>query len=287
MLPNKAVDLPGRWREVISDPLNLLIERVSAAGGVSDGHVYLHNGIRVPINREEAYYGTFSLLLIINRGVHEPLEEYIFQELLKTMPDAPTMLELGAYWAHYSLWLKARRPAATVIMVEPEPRNMAVGVQNFAFNGYQGEFINDFVGHGRFQVDGFLKSRNIDHLDILHADIQEYEMQMLEGGGSSLARHAVDYVFISTHTQQLHQQVVDTLSGHGYRIEVSSDFDSHTTSCDGLVFASSPKARQLFDCFRPLGRVAVAESTPDQQLRYLVDIRTAGASTKKPANPLD
>jgi hypothetical protein len=31
--------------------------------------------------------------------VHEPLEEYVFQEVLRTMPEAPMMLELGAYWA--------------------------------------------------------------------------------------------------------------------------------------------------------------------------------------------
>jgi len=91
MLPPKAVadDTLGRFREVISDPLNLLIERVPLAGIVHDNEVYLHNGNRVPVSGSGAYCGPFSQLLIVNRGVHEPLEEYIFQELLKHLPRAP------------------------------------------------------------------------------------------------------------------------------------------------------------------------------------------------------
>jgi hypothetical protein len=101
VLPMKAQadDLLGRFREVISDPLNLLIERVPMAGLVEQGEVYLHNGNRVPLSGEGAYYGAFSQLLIVNRGVHEPLEEFVFQQLLKSLGEAPVMLELGAYWA--------------------------------------------------------------------------------------------------------------------------------------------------------------------------------------------
>jgi hypothetical protein len=114
MLPPKAdgSDLIGRFREVISDPLNVLIERVPLAGIVHENEVYLLNGNRVPVSGNGAYYGPFSQLLVLNRGVHEPLEEFVFQELLKHLPPAPQMIELGAYWAHYSMWLKKVRPQA-------------------------------------------------------------------------------------------------------------------------------------------------------------------------------
>src|SRR5579862_10039493 len=84
-LPPKAetADFIGRFREVISDPLNLLIERVPMAGVVEGDEVCLHNGIRVPVAGSGAYYGGFSDLLVLNRGVHEPLEEYVFQEVLR------------------------------------------------------------------------------------------------------------------------------------------------------------------------------------------------------------
>ena len=79
-------DILGRFREVISDPLNLLIHRVPLAGLVEKNEVYLHNGNIVPLDGAGAYYGQFIQLLVLNRGVHEPLEEYAFQELLKNLP---------------------------------------------------------------------------------------------------------------------------------------------------------------------------------------------------------
>ena len=165
-LPAKASDgdFVGRFREVISDPLNLLIDRVPLAGVMNGNEVHLHNGIRVPVTGAGAYYGGFSQLLVVNRGVHEPLEEYVFQELLRNMPDAPQMIELGAYWGHYSMWLKKERPAAKVIMVEPDPANLAVGQANFRRNGLDGEFILAAVGKGQWQLDPFMQSRRMDRL---------------------------------------------------------------------------------------------------------------------------
>jgi hypothetical protein len=43
---------------------------------------------------------------VLNRGVHEPLEEYVFQELLKNLPKTPLMIELGAYCGHYSMLVR-------------------------------------------------------------------------------------------------------------------------------------------------------------------------------------
>jgi hypothetical protein len=62
MLPAKASerDLLGRFREIISDPVNLLVERIPAAGFVQDNDVFLHNGNRVPLVGDAAYYGAFS-----------------------------------------------------------------------------------------------------------------------------------------------------------------------------------------------------------------------------------
>jgi hypothetical protein len=61
-------------------------------------------------------------------------------------------------------------------------------------------------------------------------------------------------MFISTHSQQIYERVVAEMSKVGYRIEVSSDFDSDTTSFDGFIFASSPGVAQLFKDFKPVGR---------------------------------
>lgn len=279
MLPPKAHpnDLLGRFREVISDPLNLLIERVPLAGTVRDNEVYLLNGNRVPISGSDAYYGDFSHLLIVNRGVHEPLEEFVFQELLKHLPEAPRMIELGAYWAHYSMWLKKVRPKAQNIMVEQDPNCLATGRNNFARNGFTGEFIQAAVAPGAWQVDEFLRSRELHHIDILHADIQGLELEMMDGARDALRNARINYLFIATHSQPTHHQIVGQLKEFGYRIEVASDFDYETTAYDGLVFASSPRADPLFTGFNALGRAALATSRPEDVLQTLERIRRSAA----------
>ncbi len=265
-------DFLGRFREIVSDPLNLLIERDPRAGVVEDGFVWVHNGNRVAVEGQDAYYGRFSDVLIVNRGVHEPLEEYVFQEVLRGMPDEPTMLELGAYWGHYSMWMKRSHPRARVFLVEPDATNLEVGRANFARHGYDGVFIQAFVGRQHFRVDHFLGERGFPRLDILHADIQGFEVEMLEGCVESLHRGLIGYAFVSTHSQSLHDQVVAELSAGGMRIEVSSGFDFETTSFDGFVFASRAAEAPVFSAFSPIGRREILRSSPARLVSYLTSI---------------
>ena len=262
-------DFLGRFREIVSDPLNLLIERHARAGIVEDGLVWLHNGNRVAVEGEYSYYDRFSDVLIINRGVHEPLEEYVFQELLRLMPDEAMMLELGAYWGHYSMWMKSRRPRSRVFLVEPEMRNLEAGKANFARHHYEGTFIQGLVGRGHFEVDRFLREQGYPRLNLLHSDIQGYELEMLEGCADSFRRGLIDYAFVSTHSQSLHDQVAAHLTAAGMRVEVSSGFDFETTSFDGLVFASSAELAPVFPGFNPIGRGDIMRSKPDALISYL------------------
>ena len=259
-----ADDFLQRFREIVSDPLNVLIERHPRAGHVEDGMVVLHNGLRVPV---AGYFGGFSDILVINRGVHEPLEEFVFQQLLRRLPNAPLSLELGAYWSHYSMWLKQKRPAARVFMVEPQRPYLDEGKRNFDRNGMTGEFIEAFVAPGQFEVDKFMEDHALARLDVLHTDIDLHELAMIEGAQQSLASHRVDYLLVSTHSQPLHAQVMERLRRKDYRIEVQSDFDHETTAFDGFVFASSPRVPRLFRHFRPLGRGAIATANPTRLLK--------------------
>jgi hypothetical protein len=274
-------DFLGRFREIVSDPLNLLIDRDPRAGVVEDGLVWLHNGNRVPVEGEGAYYGRLSEILIINRGVHEPLEEYVFQELMRILPDNPMMLELGAYWSHYSMWMKRLRPHSKVFMIEPSEENIKAGRANFARNGFDGEFIRSMVGRQSFKVDRFLSKHGYPRLDLLHSDIQGYETEMLEGCAESFRRELVDYAFISTHSEALHGEVVESLSRAGMRVEVSSGFDAETTSYDGFVFASRAAKAPVFSGFAPMGRRDIVRATPEKVVSYLANIVRSGPSVAR------
>jgi hypothetical protein len=274
-------DLLGRFREVVSDPLNLLVERVPMAGVVENGHVYLHNGNRVPLSGKGAYYDAFSQILVLNRGVHEPLEEYVFQQLLKRLPEAPVMTELGAYWGHYSMWLKKARRRARVILVEPNKENLEAGMANFKANGFGGEFLQAFVGKGYFEVDHFMERAPLERLDILHADIQGYETDMIDGAREALGKRRIDYVFVSTHSQEKHERVCAELAGAGYEVEISSDFDNETTSFDGFIFASSPNVEPLFDRKPHIpGRAEIVASRPERLLEAVAAIRSCSRAVE-------
>lgn len=268
-VPEKGSDAKDRFREILSDPLNLLIERDPMAGVVLGGLVKLHTGVVVPNSGRGSYYGRFSEILIFNRGVHEPLEEFAFQEVVKVIGSAPVMLELGAYWGHYSMWLKKSRPNSDVYLVEPDPANLEAGIANFSRNGLKGTFINATVGEDHFEVDQFIKEKGLDKLDILHADIQGAEVSMLKGCERTLGEGKITYCFISTHSQELHSQVLNKLRPAGFRIEASADFDKETTSCDGLVFAVHESAPVVLDDFQYLGREQISKSSPDAILKTL------------------
>jgi hypothetical protein len=173
------------------------------------------------------------------------------------------------------MWLKKTRPNAKVHLVEPGKKNIKSGKHNFKLNGFTGEFTRAFVGKDQFGVDDYFVERGIQKVDILHSDIQGYEVEMLEDCSKSLANKIIDYVFISTHSQQLHREVEKRLEDFDYRVEVSSDFDYGTTSYDGIVFASNRSVEPVFKDFTPMSRIQIEEAQPALMVDYLSNIMRA------------
>ena len=65
---------------VKADPDNQKIPRIPLAGKVFSDHQLLHNGLKITLG---SYYDYGNAhLLIENKGVHEPQEEYAFSEVL-------------------------------------------------------------------------------------------------------------------------------------------------------------------------------------------------------------
>lgn len=118
----------------------------------------------------------------------------------------------------------------------------------------------------------YCSERRIEKVDILHSDIQGYELEMLEDCSELLAKKGIDYFFISTHFQELHYGVLKKLEDFHYRVEISSDFDTETTSFDGIIFASSPFKKPIFKEFTPMNRVQIDEAQPALLIKYLSKI---------------
>jgi len=241
-----------QWRlrilDVMACPDNRQLSRVPHAGEVQDGFQIMFNGIRVGA---DGYYGRgMTELLRKNRGSHEPQEEKVFQEVLRHLPPGAQMIECGAYWGFYSMWFVRDVPQARVWLIEPEPSNLESGRKNFTANNLEGYFIHAFVERHSANgspphvcIDDFLASQHIKHLTILHADIQGMELEMLQGATQTLSQKLVDYIFISTHGDEVHAACVAFLRTHDYATPVSL-LPAESYSFDGLIVACFPSLRE-------------------------------------------
>ncbi len=245
----RSYHVPPVWQEriarVVASPDNAFIPRVEQAGRIAGGAQVMHNGIRIKVG---SYYGPeVAVQLQANRGVHEPQEERIFQMVLAEMPAGATMLELGSFWAFYSLWFKTKVKDARNIMLEAEAFNLESGRRNFALNGQTGEWLHAYAGGAVDQsagtptltVDHIMREKSVQRLDMLHSDIQGHELAMLDGASQALSSGRVRYVFISTHGNDIHRQCEAKLRGHGYTILASIDIDDSFAE-DGLIVARHP-----------------------------------------------
>src|ERR1700722_2848148 len=230
---------------VLSSPDNEYINHVNNAGAISGGKQIMHNGLKIHLG---SYYGPeYSKLLLLNRGVHEPQEERVFQEALKTIPANATMIEMGSFWSFYSMWFNQQIKGAKNFMIEPDHFNLGHGKRNFSLNKMKGIFVPAFVGKENkyengiktISVDGFVAEHKIPFVHMLHSDIQGFEYDMLEGASNCFKEKKIGYVFISTHSNDIHYKCLDFLKQRNFIIIASADLHA-TFSEDGLIAARSP-----------------------------------------------
>jgi hypothetical protein len=216
------------------------------AGKLVDELVIMHNGIKVhPLS----YYGLPNLkMLIENKGVHEPQEEVIFQEVLKNMPNGAVMIEMGSFWSFYSMWFHKEVKNASNYMIEPDVLNLRQGKRNFNINNFKGEFFNYFIGkksevgsNGEefICIDDFVLMNKIKFVDILHSDIQGAELDMLKGAEKLINEKKVGYIFISTHSNELHYECERFLKNYNFITVASANLDE-TYSYDGILVMKAP-----------------------------------------------
>ena len=234
-----------RLKEARECPDNAYIPRVNDAGTVDSGKLVMHNGLRIYLG---SYYGPeISQMLVDNKGVHEPQEERVFQEVLPTIPEGGVMIEMGAFWAFYSMWFQKSVTRATNYLIEPDSFNLGCGKRNFSLNGFNGHFTQAFIGKEPGKVDGnrvvsvdeIVAENNIEFVHMLHSDIQGFEYDMLQGASLTFEENKVGYVFISTHSPEVHQQCKDYLLERDFIILSDAGIED-SYSEDGLIAARAP-----------------------------------------------
>jgi hypothetical protein len=130
-------------------------------------------------------------------------------------------------------------------MVEFEIRNLYSGKRNFKINGLTGTFFQAFVGKTEnrkeklISPDAFCTNHHIQFVDILHSDIQGYEFEMLQGSKELLDANKIGYCFISTHSNELHQQCFDFLKQYNFTLVAQANLDE-SFSFDGILIMKAP-----------------------------------------------
>ncbi len=198
-----------------SDP----IPKVPGAGGVIevDGVTVqlMHDGTRV---RAGGYCGDWMADIIRGlRGHHEPQEELLFHAVLQHVRPGATILELGAWWAYYSLWFLRAVEGAHAVCVEPDDDHLRLTEENMRLNGRVATIIKGRVGerHGMdadaesgahvecFSAPALFERTGWKPVEILHMDVQGAELPFLRSMAGMDALRYVRFVFVSTHHESI------------------------------------------------------------------------------------
>lgn len=236
-LTNKANEYDNRIVDVMSSPYNKFITHHPAAGQIIQDYIIMHNGIKIKL---DSYFPKLIMpMLIANKGVHEPEEEAYFSRVLKRIKRKnPVMVELGAYWGFYSLWFMKEQEGGTVHLIEPDLDRLDAGKINFILNDVEGYWTHAFMGTDGLKLDDYADTHKLDHIDILHSDIQGHEFDMLLDAKRLFESRKVSFAFISTHSNEIHRACCRYFENCDYKILFDIDMN-HSSSYDGLIVASS------------------------------------------------
>lgn len=248
------------WNQRIDDVKasadNAAIPRIAEAGEIKEDYQIMHNGLKII---KDSYYGRgITQMLLQNKGVHEPQEEKVFQEVLKIMPKNAVMIELGSYWAFYSMWFLHSCKEGEAYLFEPDQQHLAYGRKNFKINHLQGNFTQAFIGKKyqateppTYSIDHIFLEKELKFIDILHCDIQGHELAMLEGAQQVLSTKNIGYLFISTHSEQLHHDCLNLLAKHQYELVCECNL-KQTYAVDGLIVAKSKN-------YKDIGKITISK----------------------------
>jgi FkbM family methyltransferase len=243
------------------------LPKVEGAGGVFelDGLSVqrMHDGTLI---EEGCYYGPWMTEIIRTlRGHHEPQEEVAFHEVLERLVStdpAASMIELGSFWAYYSMWFHKRTQGNRIVALEPDPSYLEIGRRNFALNGMNATFLHGAIGGSpgqkvafttestgesvevvQYDLASLMEETGLDQVGLLMVDIQGLENLLVERAAELFSSGAIRFMIVSTHHHLIsgnaltHQRVLELLRGYGAHV-IAEHTVGESYSGDGLIAVS-------------------------------------------------
>jgi len=222
----------------------------------------MHNGLHVEAG---GYYGDWMAHVIRGlQGHHEPQEELIFHHLLRYIRNSSHIVELGSFWAYYTLWFLKEIPNSRALCIEPDRLHLDVGKNNARLNNMSDRitFINAWIG-GNAETEHLsstetstaavtmpmMNMSSIEdvmtekQIELLHMDIQGAELPFIQSMGNAVQKGQIRFVMVSTHhscisgSKTTHPDCVEVLRQMGATILVEHDI-IESYSGDGMILAS-------------------------------------------------
>ena len=201
-------------------------------------------------------------------------EYEMFQEILNKVSNKenPIMIEIGCWWAFWSLCFRKKFPNGKNILVELGKRHISIGINNFKLNNFSethywgGFFLGNSNTYSNVKSNyDFPKLPNeyfdenlmgkmtgpelefidiysiekLDKIDLLHMDIQGSEMPLIDDLHNNykfILTEKIDNIVVATHSQTIHNNLLEILTNCGFSISKNMDFG--TVGGDGMLIAT-------------------------------------------------
>lgn len=195
----------------------------------------------------------------------------MFSEILNHVDnDNPVMIEIGCYWAIWSLLFKQKYRNGKNILIDLGKRQLAIGEENFRLNDYDflsyhgGFFLNEsmtfhnrkydieysddenvelikllpkinmggYVGR-ELDFNEIITNEAITRIDLLHMDIQGSELQLI----NNINVNTIHNLVIATHSATIHESITNILINKDFDIITNHDYGS--IGGDGFLHAKN------------------------------------------------
>lgn len=176
--------------------------------------------------------------------------ELIVQSLSSEDHPPYSMLELGSNQCYYSLLFKhiLGKDKTISVMIEPHLDNLNVGKAEFAANDCDGIFYHASIGSEwvlkgtrldttEVTLNELIDHNNLTKFDVIQCDIDGSELIMLESNVQFFTDCRARYIFLATHSSELHSKCRDFFANLNYSLIL--DHPSMDVGHDSLLIYKS------------------------------------------------
>jgi len=187
---------------------------------------------------------------------HKKEHTYFLEVLDNIKHKKAVMIEIGSFWAIWSLLFRKRFPNGKNILIELGKKRLDVGLENFKLNrfsstSYHGGFcLNESNTLKNEVLDSeeigpelnffdICREQDLDVIDLVHMDIQGSELLLLESIKPILEEQKILNLVVATHSDEIHKKILEFLLEHKYIIKIKKK--RGRLGNDGYIYARALK----------------------------------------------